>query len=275
MKDFTTVVDWLVKNKKISETQLLFVLAMNSQILIIDNETMAQRVGKNNTAEMEKVDGRGTPVDGKIEPKQLYFGHTVIMPEEISAANSMLLPSLVAAYFLFSEGAKTETILAALGPMLHCPFSFALHMHRALVDDPVTRTKIFKFDASFIHLHAFLTGYSWFLQLNYYELIYHIACVLHIFNSKPLEFPKQKNTIDILCGLGVVKSSFGLIYHDGKLWSIAMLFWIIGFSIHNKKLFGVHSSVVFHTILAIPQFCIMAGCQWHAATSTLGGVAWM
>jgi hypothetical protein len=232
---------------------------------------MAKRVGKN----IEKVPDNGTEIDGNIEPEQFFFGYKLLMPEEIAAANAMLLPSLVAAYFVFSEGAKTETILAGLGPIMHCPFSYALHMHRALVDDPVTRTKIFKFDATFIHVHAFLTGYSWFLNINSFEFVYHIACIIHIFMSKPLEFPKQKNTIDILCGLGVVKSSFGLIYHDGNLWSFAILFWVIGFSIHNRKLFGVHSSTIFHLILAIPQFCIMAGCQWHVATSSLGGVAWM
>jgi hypothetical protein len=185
------------------------------------------------------------------------------MPEEIWAAQSMLLPSIVAASFAMDSAAKRETIVAAFGAMMHCPFSYVLHMHRALFDDPVTRTKIFKFDASFIHIHALLTGYAWFLQVSWLETIFHVCCIINIARSDPLGFPKSKNLIDVLCAVGVIKSSFGLSYRSKELWVCALIFLGLGFAIHNRKLLGPSSAFGFHILLAIPQYCIMRGCQEH------------
>ena len=188
----------------------------------------------------------------------------VLMPEEIWAALAILLPAMMAGSFMLFQDAKPDTVLVGLGCILHCPFSFTLHMHRALVDDPPMRTTIYKFDASFIHIQALLTGIAWFMKVSWVEAIFHTACIVHIIKSQPLAFPKQKNTIDILCALGVIKSSFGCIYRSQTLWGWAHIFWGIGFAIHNRKLLGAHSAAVFHVLLSIPQYCIMCACQYHA-----------
>lgn len=193
-----------------------------------------------------------------------YLKIKLLIPEEIWAAQTMCLPSIVAAIFASRPDARLETVIAAIGVIFHLPFSYTLHMHRALVDDPVTRTKIFKFDVSFIHFHSFLTGYAWFLQLSWLELFYHIFCIVNIVLSDPLTYSKSKNTIDIMCAIGVLKSSFGSFYRSKFLWLCAHVFWIIGFYVHNRKLLGPYSAAVFHIILVVPQYCIMLACQNHA-----------
>ena len=185
----------------------------------------------------------------------------MISHEEILAANVMLLPSIVATSFIIDSGAKCETIIAGFGVIIHCPFSYVLHIHRGLYDNPVMRTKLFKFDASFIHIHALLTGYAWFLKIDWIEVVYHACCIANIVRSDPLQFPEIKNKIDVLCAIGIIKSSYGLRYRNTWLWICCLLFWGIGFAIHNRKLFGRASALVFHTLLVIPQYCMMIGCQ--------------
>ena len=191
------------------------------------------------------------------------LGYPVLMPEEIGAAVGMLLPSLVCAYYFLNPNTKVATIIMAMGCMLHCPFSVCLHIHRALSFDAVTRNRIFKFDASFIHIHSLLSGYAWSMQPQYIELLYHGVCILHIIFSDPLKKPKVKNTIDILCGIGVVKSSFGLAFRSAMLYSAAIVQWVILFTIHNKKLAGVHSAWIMHVMLTGPQFCLLHGIEAH------------
>lgn len=189
------------------------------------------------------------------------------MPEEIWAAQTMLLPSIVAATFALAKDAKPETKLGALGCVLHCSFSYSLHMHRALVDNPPQRTFLFKFDACFIHVASLLTGMAWFLTIPWIEVIFHTGCATHIILSEPLRYPNQKNTIDILAGGGVLLSSFGLFYRSQTLWGWAQLFWVIGFIIHNRKLCGSHSATIFHALLAIPQFCVMTALQEFSSSA--------
>mmetsp|Transcript_46534 Transcript_46534/g.93891 ORF Transcript_46534/g.93891 Transcript_46534/m.93891 type:complete len:199 (-) Transcript_46534:50-646(-) len=195
-----------------------------------------------------------------MAPKKRF---QVLMPEEIWAAQTMLCPSIVAASFALAADAKQETIIAAVGCMMHCPFSYTLHMHRALVDDPVTRTKIYKFDASFIHIHSLLTGYAWFMKPSWIELVYHACCILNIARSDPLSYPKVKNTIDILCAVGVIKCAIGIVYRSPTLFAWAVAFWGIAFFIHNRKLLGPMSSAVFHALLAVPQYFILCACQYY------------
>ena len=132
----------------------------------------------------------------------------MISYDEILAANVMLLPSIVAVSFIIDSGAKCETIIAGFGVIIHCPFSYVLHIHRGLYDNHVMRTKLFKFDASFIHIHALLTGYAWFLKINWIEVVYHACCIINIVRSNPLQFPKSKNKIDVLCAIGIIRNTW-------------------------------------------------------------------
>ena len=178
-----------------------------------------------------------------------------MLVEELLAAHCMLLPSMISLLLLKNN---TNSLIATVGVLLHFPFSYALHMHKALTNEPIIRTKLFKLDVIFIHVHAFLTGYSWFLLLSLTELFYHLFCILNIIFSDPLKYPKHKKIIDILCVIGIIKSAFGLIYKSKLSWFCAHLFWTLGFYIYNNKTFGKYSSAVFHIILTIPQYCCMS-----------------
>lgn len=187
----------------------------------------------------------------------------VLIPEEIAAAVGMLLPSLVCANYLIASNTKVATTIMAMGCVIHCPFSVCLHIHRAFSTDAVTRARIFKLDASFIHIHSLLSGYAWSMRPQYIELLLHAACIFHIILSDPLNKPKTKNTIDILCGIGVVKSSFGLAFRSLILYGAAIVQWVILFTIHKKKLAGAHSAWIMHVMLAGPQLCLLYGIEAH------------
>lgn len=184
------------------------------------------------------------------------------MPAEIGAALGILLPSIVCYAFLTAD-VRASTWIASLGCMAHCPFSFMLHMHRAFSSDAVTRTWLYKLDASFIHVHSVLTGYSWGLRHQLTELIYHACSILHIYFALPLQNPNVKKVIDILAGLGAAKSSFGMAFRSLPLWACAVSFWVVLFSIHHKKLAGSHSSLIMHIMLAVPQYCMLRSLQYH------------
>jgi hypothetical protein len=138
-------------------------------------------------------------------------------------------------------------------------------MHRAFSTDVVTRNRIFKFDASFIHIHSLFTGYAWSMHPQYIELLYHAACIFYIILSDPLKKPKVRNTIDILSGIGVVKSSFGLAFRSLNLYGAAIVQWVILFTIYKKKSFGAHSAWIMHVMLAGPQLCLLQGIESHEA----------
>jgi hypothetical protein len=176
---------------------------------------------------------------------------------EILSALTILLPSIVAVYFIKTNN-NLPTSIASYGVILHCPFSFILHLYKATGNNPYIRTKLYKLDVIFIHIHGILTGISWALKIQKYEFVYHIICILNIIFADPLKNPEIKNKIDILTAIGVVKSSFGIFYRNYIYWCICVLFWIIAFAIHNKKLLGVLSSSVMHSLLTIPQFLMLA-----------------
>ena len=99
------------------------------------------------------------------------------------------------------------------------------------------------------------------MRPQYIELLYHTACIFHIILSDPLNKPKTKNTIDILCGIGVVKSSFGLAFRSLMLYGAAIVQWVILFTIHKKKLAGAHSAWIMHVMLTGPQLCLLHGIE--------------
>ena len=171
--------------------------------------------------------------------------------EEIAAATTMVLPSIVALPYFLSGGRNAR--IAAFGCMVHFPFSFALHLHRAVSSNLSTRTWLYKLDVIFIHFYALCHGYSWTLQIQWLEIVYHIACVLHIWMSDPLVNPSVKHTVDILAGIGTVKSSLGIILYDFSTWDTCMVWWIALFVIHNRKIFGQHSSWMMHVMLSVPE----------------------
>lgn len=106
-----------------------------------------------------------------------------------------------------------------------------------------------------------VTGFAWSMQFQFDEIIYHGGCILHILLSDPLNNPKVKHTIDIMAGLGVLKSSFGLLFRSLPLWTFAIFVWGCLLAIHYKKLAGAHSAWVMHVMLALPQYCVLDGLQ--------------
>lgn len=181
-------------------------------------------------------------------------------PEEIFAAAAMILPSLVSASYLLKTTSDAVK-LASIGCIMHCPWSVALHLQRAFSYNVHLRTKMYKFDVSFIHLHALLQGYSWTMTPQAGEVLYHVACILHIATSDPVNNLKVKTKVDILAGLGVLKCAFGMIRYDAKVWAVAKVFWVVALLIHNKNLMGGSSSGIMHILLAVPQFCLLHSLQ--------------
>ena len=182
----------------------------------------------------------------------------ILRPEELFAVFTILFPTAVAAWAFLEHRDDASVALAAVGCVLHCPFSCALHTHRAVSNDAVVRTVLYKLDVIFIHVHSLCQGTAWLMRLPVFETFFHTICISLILSSTPLETPRVKNTIDILCAVGVMISSFGMIYKSFVLWTTAHLTWTVAFFIHNRKLFGKYSSTIFHAILAGPEFCLLA-----------------
>jgi hypothetical protein len=124
--------------------------------------------------------------------------------------------------------------------------------------DEKTRTALYKLDASFIHVHSALQGISWSMRPSLLEVSLHIACVAHIIRSKPRRDPRVKDAISLFCALGVVVSSFEMIHRSVNLWIISMALWSVAFTVHRRRPFGIHSSSVFHVLLAGPEVCLLA-----------------
>ena len=186
---------------------------------------------------------------------------TVYEPLEIISAFSILTPSIVSCIFMLNPDVHLSTLLAGTGCIIHFPFSFSLHMHKAFSKNALIRTRIYKADVSFIHIHALITGYTWKMNYNYGELLYHSVCILYIVFSKPLYYPQTKSNIDILAAIGCAKSTFGLFFRSITLWTSAIILWIILFTVYKKKIAGLHSSWIMHVMLAGPQFCVLEGLQ--------------
>jgi hypothetical protein len=176
---------------------------------------------------------------------------------EIGSAITILFPSIIALYFIKTSN-KLGVYIASFGVILHCPFSFALHLYKAFGSNVIIRTKLYKLDAIFIHIGGILTGISWALKIQKYELFYHILCIFNLIFADPIKNPRIKNKIDILTAIGIVKSTFGIFYKNYVYWCICILFWINALVIHNKKLAGQLSSSIMHILLALPQFLMLA-----------------
>ena len=175
-------------------------------------------------------------------------------PEEIWAAATMLIPSIVGLMVVLSSETNASMFLSLLGCVIHCPFSFALHIHRAMSDDVETRTVLYKFDASAIHFHALLQGIAWTMTPQKLEILFHVGCITHIIVVKPLQNPKVKHRIDVLCAIGIIISSFGMFHRCFVRWVVAHLLWVVAFSIYRLH----YSNALFHTILAGPQYCLIS-----------------
>jgi len=187
----------------------------------------------------------------------------IISFEELAAAFTILFPSMVSLFFLFQSDCLTSTKLASLACILHAPFSFALHMQKAVSTNVVVRTFLFKFDACFIHVQMLMTRYAGSRRFQYYQIMYNTLCIVHIICSDPLKNPKVKNQIDILAGIGCIETLFKILFRNFSYGVIAMLLMVSLFTIHHKKLAGVHSSWVMHVLLVGPQYITLHNLQYY------------
>lgn len=177
-------------------------------------------------------------------------------PAELFAACTMALPSAVACAYCFRAPSRA-VLVASAGCVAHFPFSAALHVFKAFADDPVVRTRLYKLDVAFVHLHALLTGYSWALLPRLEEVVFHAGCVAHVALADPLATPRVKTRVDALVAGGVLKSAFGMFSYDARVWGVAHAFWALALWVHNKRPGGTLSPGVVHALLTIPQFCLL------------------
>ena len=182
---------------------------------------------------------------------------------EVASTVAMLAPSIVSLKFLVMDFARRNNekiIIAAIGCILHFPFSAMLHLYRAFGKDPRRRTFLFKLDVSFIHVHAFLQSYSWHLKFSLFLVFYHLLSIGYIWASKPLEHPKCKRYIDACTAFGILLCSYDLFHIDKSLYFAAITMWGIAFTVYSTKVLGdIPSSILFHGLLAGPQYCLLQG----------------
>lgn len=172
--------------------------------------------------------------------------------KEIYSANAMILPSIICMYFMHNYNLKYNIKIRIIGCILHLPFSYMLHIHRALYEDSFIRKLLFKLDVTFIHVQSLFTGFSWNLKTSNFELYYHLLSIVHILVTQ--NYTKHKKIIiSVICGIGVLLSSFGKFYENKILWLIAILFWLISFIVHITN----YSSILFHILLVVPQLCMI------------------
>lgn len=185
---------------------------------------------------------------------------------EIMAAFAIILPSIVSFWFITQETSNKNTSIAAIGCILHCPFSFLLHLHRGLFVQEnssvnLVRTILLKLDVCFIHVHSFLTGYSWNMKIETVETLYHLVCVLHILSYKQHISQNGKKYINLGAVGGVLVSSRRLYHSSIKKYTVSILSWLVLFKIYDLKLLGNYSSFVMHLMLSIPQFCLLSSIK--------------
>ena len=190
------------------------------------------------------------------------------LPEALSAA-AMLLPSAVSLWYLSRPCATAATTRLALGCCLHCPFSSALHLHRAFWTSQAFRTKIlYRLDMTFIHVYAGVAGTAWDVRLNlvwpsWYTtccLVFHAACVLHIWATQPMLKGKQMPAIlgryALFAAVGTYVSAMGVFDAHLGCAVVAFATWSLGFALFRTMALGKWSSMWFHIILAVPQACM-------------------
>lgn len=174
---------------------------------------------------------------------------------EIMAALTILAPSTVCILKLKTSSCGSK--LACIGCIIHAPFSFSLHMYKAIYPNGELKRTLYAMDIIGIHVWAILTGFSWQYMHKMYkavQLLYHFACILYIIDNvqdictQPI---MEKNI-----GVGVVLSSLPFIIIKPDLWIISHAFWGVGFWVHHTKIFGDASSSVMHILLVVPQYCL-------------------
>ena len=198
-----------------------------------------------------------------VYPFTAYSMNSENSHSEVASTVAMLVPSLVSLKFLLMNQERMNNekiIIAAIGCILHFPFSAMLHLYRAYGKDPRRRTFLYKLDVSFIHVHAFMQSYSWNLKFSLLLVIYHLFSIAYIWASKPLEYPKCKRYIDACTAFGILLCSYDLIHIDKSLYFAAIAMWGVAFTVYSTKFFGdIPSSILFHGLLAGPQYCLLQG----------------
>jgi hypothetical protein len=181
----------------------------------------------------------------------------IVKISEILAAVSILCPSIISLIFISDPDVKDRTKIASYSSLLICPFSIMLHLYKAFGNNMIIQNKLYKGDVIFIHISNLVIAYSWNHNISKVEITYHIACIYNIIMSDTLKYPKNKNTIDYLAGLGYLKTSFDLFQTSILIWCLYIFSLVSLFLIHNKKLAGVHSSWIMHIMLAPSHYCML------------------
>lgn len=180
---------------------------------------------------------------------------------EILASITIITPSLVSLIFISNPDVKTRTKIACYSSLLICPFSIMLHLYKAFGNNILIQNRLYKGDVICIHISNLVLAYSWNYNISNIEKEYHLACIYNIIISDTVKYPKNKNTIDYLAGLGYFKTSFNLFQTSILIWCLYIVSLITLFFIHNKKLAGVHSSWIMHTMLAPSHYCVLYALQ--------------
>lgn len=174
---------------------------------------------------------------------------------EVGAAISILIPSVISAMFL--RQTETSVRAAALGCIAHCPFSVSLHLYKAFGMNPVLRTRLYKLDALFIHIHIMSSMYAWRNRIRLMEFVYHGFSMAHIVWCDPLNNVSAKTIVDVLAGIGVMYTISPLFVLHFMRWVACVSLYTILVTIHNRKLLGIHSSWVMHLMLSGPQYLVL------------------
>ena len=103
-----------------------------------------------------------------------YQYQTIDKIGEILAAISMTFPSIIALIYMNKSHneSRKNVYMACVGCIIHCPFSFSLHLYRGYGKNLFIRQILYHLDVSFIHIHLLLTSYSWEMRIKYIDLFY-------------------------------------------------------------------------------------------------------
>ena len=185
------------------------------------------------------------------------------MHPEVWAAFTMMLPSAVALKFAAFGRQFSDLQVAALGCVLHCPFSFLLHIYRAFGGCASTRAVLYKLDVSFIHVHTLCQLYAWRLRHRTIDYFPHVVALAYLWGCDDTDDPAFKMVVNVLVAVAVLQSSLGLVRRHFLYWLLCVAVWGAAFWLHAFKPLGDISSAVFHAMLAAPQALIMSGMLQH------------
>jgi hypothetical protein len=172
----------------------------------------------------------------------------------------MAIPSIISIFTVLKTDVFQNHLLmlAALGPIVHFPFSFCLHLHRAFYSES-SRPILYKLDVTFIHVHSFLQASAFDRggQQSLINLIFHGTSIFFIWTNIDKNTNINKKTIDAITAIGVLLSSWPMFHIHQQFYSVSLIAWAIAFAIYSKKPFGEWSSAIFHCLLGIPQWCLL------------------